>query len=164
MSKPLSIPSAVGRPRYARWWTCVLVAIFYLTSLRAADGWLTDLPAARAQAKLEGKNLLIDFTGSKWCPPCIQLHKQVMTSPEFRAFSKNLVLVTLDFPPLSERTPEKIAANPALAQLMKWKSNYAVTGFPTVVLLDPFGKELAKAAGYGGELPAAYLAKFRSAK
>jgi thioredoxin-related protein len=58
--------------------------------------------------------------------------------------------------------PEKIAANPELAQLMKLKNDFGVSGFPTVVLLDPQGKELVKVSGYGGQPPSAFLAKFKS--
>lgn len=130
-------------------------------SLHAAanEGWMTDLDAAKARAAKEGKSLLIEFTGSKWCPPCKALHAKVLTTPEFAAFSKNLVLVALDFPPSSERTPEKVAANPELAKLMALKTAYEVPGFPTMLLYNPQGKQLAKVVGYGGDSPQSYLAE-----
>ncbi|MED5278251.1 MAG: thioredoxin family protein, partial [Verrucomicrobiota bacterium] len=40
---------------------------------QAADGWLVDFEKAKAQAAKEGKSILMEFTGSDWCPPCIQL-------------------------------------------------------------------------------------------
>jgi thioredoxin-related protein len=58
------------------------------------------------------------------------------------------VVVHLDYPPLSERTPEKIAANPALAKLMRIKEAYNVPGFPTVVLLDDRGEEVGRVEGF----------------
>ena len=34
------------------------------------EGWTHDLPAAKATAAKDKKDLLLDFTGSDWCPPC----------------------------------------------------------------------------------------------
>ena len=36
------------------------------------EGWTSDFEAAKAQAAKEGKDLLIDFTGSDWCGWCIK--------------------------------------------------------------------------------------------
>jgi len=128
----------------------------------ATETWMTDLDAARARAAKEGKNLLIEFTGSAWCPPCKALHAEVLTTPQFAAFSRNLVLVALDYPPLSERTPEKIAANPKLAALMKLKEKYGAPGFPTMLLYTASGDELARIVGYeAGSGPARYLAQLQ---
>ena len=38
--------------------------------------WLTDLPKAEAQAKQEHKMVFLDFTGSDWCPACIEFHER----------------------------------------------------------------------------------------
>ena len=127
--------------------------------LRAAsESWMTDLDAAKARAAKEPKRLLIEFTGSTWCPPCKALHAKVLTSSEFTAFSKDLVLVALDFPPSSERTPEKIKASPELARLMRIKGEYQAPGFPTVLLYDAQGKQLSKVVGYDGSSASVYLA------
>ncbi|MBA4136393.1 MAG: thioredoxin family protein [Opitutus sp.] len=136
-----------------------LVSLFSLP-LAAYDGWLTDLDAGKARAAAENKQLVVEFTGSTWCPPCKALHAEVLTSAEFAAWAKDKVLVKLDYPTSKERTPEKIAANPELAKLMRLKEQYAIPGFPTLFVFDAHGKELGKAVGYGkGSGPAAYLAK-----
>ena len=47
-----------------------LVALLVLsvsTSLQSAEGWITDYEAAKKQAAKEGKDILMDFTGSDWC-------------------------------------------------------------------------------------------------
>ena len=36
------------------------------------------LPAL-AKAKAEKKNVLVEFTGSDWCPPCIAMRKNVFS-------------------------------------------------------------------------------------
>ena len=50
---------------------------------REPKGWITDLDRAFARAKEEKKNVLVDFTGSTWCPPCIEMREQVFSKKEF---------------------------------------------------------------------------------
>lgn len=142
---------------------CVFMGLGCTVFAAPADGWMTDLAAAKARAEREKKPLLIEFTGSAWCPPCIALHKKVLTTPEFAAFAQNVVLVKLDYPPLSERAPEKVKANPQLAHLMAIKEEYEVPGFPTVFFFDASGKKRAKLTGYDGETPKEFLAKLNPA-
>ena len=125
----------------------------------ADEPWMTDLEAAKARAAREHKPLLIEFTGSAWCPPCIALHKNVLSTAEFAAFSRDIVWVALDYPTLAERAPDKVKANPSLARLMVIKEKYEVPGFPTLIYYDADGKQRAKITGYGGDSPAVFLAK-----
>ncbi len=141
----------------------LLVGIGSVVMAATGEGWMTDLDAAKAKAARERKPLLIEFTGSAWCPPCIALHKKVLTTPEFTAFGQNAILVKLDYPPLSERAPEKVKANPELARLMAIKESYGVPGFPTVFYFDAAGKQLAKLTGYNGESTKDFLAKLNPA-
>lgn len=119
---------------------------------------MTDLEGARAKAAAENKRLVVEFTGSTWCPPCKALHAEVLSSAEFRNWSQDKVLVMLDFPRAGERTPEKVAANPDLAKLMQLKKDFDVGGFPTLFVLDPTGRVIAEQVGYRrGQGPAEYL-------
>jgi thiol:disulfide interchange protein len=125
-----------------------------LHSFAAEGDWLTDLPKAQAQAKAEKKMVLMDFTGSDWCPPCKALHKNVLISPDFIQFAKaNLVLVELDFPNNKPQSAALKAANIALQEKFK------VEGYPTIIVLDADGKQLSKEVGYSGESPKEYVAK-----
>ena len=136
----------------------LLLAGLVLPASAAYEGWMTDLDAGRARAAAENKRLVVEFTGSTWCPPCKALHAEVLTSAEFKAWAQDKVLVMLDFPRAGERTPEKVAANPELAKLMKLKDEFGVSGFPTLFVFDPAGRPLGKQVGYGrGQGPAAYL-------
>ena len=138
----------------------LLTALAFITSpLLAEDTWLTDLPKALEQAKAQKKMVLLDFTGSDWCPPCKALHKTVLTSTEFSKFAKdNLVLVELDFPRSKEQTAELKAANQELSK------KYAIRGYPTIIVLDADGKELFKKVGYGGTPAAEYVADLAKLK
>ncbi|QWP31926.1 thioredoxin family protein [Akkermansia muciniphila] len=50
----------------------------------AAEGWITDMDAAKKQAAEQKKDLMIEFTGSDWCPPCMQLRANVFSKPDFQ--------------------------------------------------------------------------------
>ena len=63
------------------------------------EGWSSDLDKAMEQAKKENKSVLIEFTGSDWCPPCMMMRKTVFSKKEFvDGASKDYILVELDFP------------------------------------------------------------------
>ena len=110
----------------------------------AAEGeWMTDLPKAQAKAKAENKLVLVDFTGSDWCPPCKALHKNVFSAAEFKEFAaKNLVLVEVDFPNHKEQSAELKKANRELQR------KHNVEAFPTVIVFDPSGKQVLRQEGY----------------
>jgi protein disulfide-isomerase len=131
----------------------LLLCLFLATiSLHASDIWGTDYPAALTQAASSKKPILLEFTGSDWCPPCMKLTKDVFEQPAFEDFAKeNLVLVKLDFPQAKEQSAELKAANEALSQ------KYQVEGFPTLILLDSTGKELARVVGLKLRTPEAFL-------
>lgn len=138
----------------------LLTATFASFTLLAAEGeWLTDLAKAQEKAKAEKKLVLIDFTGSDWCPPCKNLHKTVLTAPEFTKFAKdNLVLVEIDFPNSKPQSAELKAANKELAK------KFEIKGYPTVVVLDANGKEVFKKVGYGGTPAKEYVADLAKLK
>jgi protein disulfide-isomerase len=109
----------------------------------AAGGWTDNYKKALAQAKIEKKLVLLDFTGSDWCGWCIKLDKEVFQKPAFKAFAKdNLVPVTVDFPQ-GKKLPKHTADQNA-----KLKKEHQVSGFPTIVLLDAEGKVINKWGGY----------------
>jgi len=136
-----------------------LLALLAVASAHAAPIWLTDLDAAKAQGVKENKPVLVDFTGSDWCPPCKALHKAVFESPEFAAAASRYVLVELDFPRTKMQTPELKAKN------REWQQKYAVNSFPTVLLLDArSGDVFGRVGGFGGQTAKEYLAKLAAYK
>jgi protein disulfide-isomerase len=107
--------------------------------------WQTDLAKAQATAKAEKKLVLIDFTGSNWCPPCKMLDRDVFRAPEFAAYAqKNLVLVKADFPKPNNLPKPQREANQKLAD------RFNLEGLPTLVLLDGAGKEVGRSVSYDG--------------
>ncbi len=103
------------------------------TALAGGKGWTSNLEAGIAQAKKEGKSVLVEFTGSDWCPPCIMMQKNVFSKSEFvSAASKSYVLVIIDQPNKDKELAKK---NAPLFQ------KYKINSVPHVVLLDGSGKE-----------------------
>jgi thiol:disulfide interchange protein len=99
-------------------------------------GWSTDLEKAIQDAKNQHKSILVEFTGSDWCPPCIAMRKNVFTKEQFvTEASKKFILVELDFP---KGSPEIAAKNEPFAK------KFQIDGFPTVILLDENGKEFQR--------------------
>ena len=51
------------------------------------------------QAKKEHKKILLYFSGSDWCAPCIKFKKFIIQTEEFQAFAKTeLIIYNADFP------------------------------------------------------------------
>jgi len=122
-----------------------LLLVLAMSPLQASDLWSTDYDASIKKAEAEKRLVLLEFTGSDWCPPCKMQAKEVFDQPEFEKFAEaRLVPVKLDFPRRSEQSPELRAANQKLAE------KFNVDGFPTLILLDSKGNELAREVGYGG--------------
>jgi thioredoxin-related protein len=98
-------------------------------------GWLTDFETARARSKAENRLLLMNFTGSDWCPPCMLMRKRVFAQPAFAKYAaQQLVLLEVDFPRRKAFAPQQLAANESLAQ------QFGIESFPTLVVMTPEGK------------------------
>lgn len=120
----------------------------------AASGveWKTDMEAARQKAKAEGKPMLLNFTGSDWCPPCIQLKRAVFSQDTFKEFAEEeLVLVEVDFPRDKKQSEEVRKQNRALAK------EHGVEQFPTILILSPEGGTMNRTSGYRGKDAEAYV-------
>lgn len=108
------------------------------TAFGYSQNWNTNFEEAKAKAEKENKNILLVFSGSDWCGPCIKLEKVVWKSPEFQVEAdKNWVIYRADFPNKrkNQLAPDMVETNNKLAE--KYNKNGI---FPLVMLLDPKGK------------------------
>lgn len=124
-----------------------IVAILLVTVLSWSDPvWLTDMDKAQTEARNTHRFILLNFSGSDWCVPCIRMEKEIFYTPVFKEFSAaNLVLVNADFPRLKKNqlSKEQAGRNEALAE------QYNPEGlFPLTLLLDASGKVVRTWEGF----------------
>jgi thioredoxin-related protein len=100
--------------------------------------WQPDFEAAKKTAKQKHQLILLNFSGSDWCIPCIRMRREIFDSDQFSKMADtSLVLVNADFPrskkhQLAENLKNQ---NEALAE------KYNPEGkFPFTLLLDANGK------------------------
>lgn len=102
--------------------------------------WQPDFSKAKEIAKEKHELILLNFSGSDWCGPCMRLRKEIFESDVFTKFAdNNLVLVNADFPrnKKNQLDAETVKQNDALAD------KYNPEGkFPYTLLLDANGKIL----------------------
>lgn len=137
-----------------------LIAVLLLISQATAPVWLLDFSAAQQQAKQEHKQLLLNFSGSDWCGPCIRLTKDVFQSPEFEELAaKELVLVRADFPrsKKNQLSTEQQHRNDALAEHYNSKGS-----FPLTLLLDENGVVIKSWEGYPENKASGFLNELRT--
>ncbi len=130
-----------------------LAAAILPSSSWAGENWNTDYEAALATAASEKKMVLLDFTGSDWCPPCQMLEEEVLTKDEFKTFAEEkLVLVELDYPNEKTQSDELKQQNAKLAE------TYGIEGYPTLIVLDSEGNELKREVGLAWRTPEELIA------
>lgn len=110
-------------------------------AMATGEGWTDNFAEAKAQAAAEGKDILMDFTGSDWCGWCIKLDNEVFKQDAFKASApKDFVLVVLDFP-----KDKSLVSEAAAKQNEQLKTEFAIPGFPTLFLTDATGRPYAQA-------------------
>lgn len=103
--------------------------------------WISDANLAMIYAKELNRPVLMNFTGSDWCPWCFKLRDEVFAKDAFIKYAReSLVLLTVDFPRKKTLPKNEQAANDALA------GKYGIDGFPTIVLTDHDGNEINRAS------------------
>jgi thiol-disulfide isomerase/thioredoxin len=109
------------------------------------DLWQTNFEAAKAKAKAEHKMLLVEFSGSDWCPWCKKLKTDVFDKESFKtAARKGFVLVNLDYPNQNHQSAEIKRQN---SELLK---QYKVNVYPTIFVMDAKGQPVAQTFYHAG--------------
>jgi len=102
--------------------------------------WQADYDAALKQAAAENKYVLVNISGLQWCGWCKALESEVFSQPEFIAYVKdNLICVLLDFNSSGRATNAEFAKQHEMLL-----EKFQVQGFPTVLILNPQGKGIAR--------------------
>lgn len=92
----------------------------------------TDATAAFAEAQQTHKPVLLVFSGSDWCAPCIRLEKEVLSQPGFESVLDGVVKLHADFPQRTKQSKALRIQNEQLAERFNPQG-----AFPHLVLLSP---------------------------
>jgi thioredoxin-related protein len=115
----------------------LLLTLVFLSSLST---WHYNLDDAREIAKKERKYILLNFSGSDWCGPCIRMRKEIFESEVFRKMADTqLVLVNADFPrnKKNQLSADQQKINDAMADKYNPKGE-----FPCTLVLNSEGTVL----------------------
>ena len=133
----------------------IFIFLSFMLGISAhSQNWLTNFEKAKQKSANTGNNILLVFSGSDWCVPCMKLEKEIWEKKTFQNYADtNLVLLRADFPRRSKnRLSEKQRKhNEKLAE--KYNENGI---FPMVILLDSTGNVLGS-TGYKGISPEKYI-------
>ncbi|MEO8885129.1 MAG: thioredoxin family protein [Mucilaginibacter sp.] len=117
--------------------------------------WMGDFNQATAEATKTHKLILINFSGSDWCGPCIRERKEILEKEAFEKYaSDHLVLVRADFPrqKKNQLSKEQTKLNEALAD------KYNPDGkFPYTLLVNEHGKILKQWDGFPDVSPEEFV-------
>ena len=134
--------------------------LFSLWLMAQASPWHLNMQEARQLAQKEHRHILLNFSGSDWCGPCILLRKEVLDDPAFSQFADTaLVLVNADFP----RMKKNQLSNAQQELNDKLADQYNSRGdFPLTLLLTADGKVLKEWDGNPGVKAAEFSAQVRA--
>lgn len=94
------------------------------------------------KAQTEHKNIMLFFSGSDWCAPCVKFKKQFVETEQFKNFSnEKLIVYNADFPRQKKNQLSKEIAT----ENGKLADKYNSKGyFPMILLLNEKGDIIKK--------------------
>ena len=118
---------------------------------------------ARKQATENKELILLNFSGSDWCIPCIKLHKNIIETEDFKKLETENVIVYInaDFPrnKKNQLSTQLKKENASLADQYNSKGL-----FPYTLLLNSDGKVLKSWEGLPSENALAFSNEIREIK
>jgi thioredoxin-related protein len=135
----------------------LLIMPFFIFSL---GEWKHNLEDAKKIAGTDHKHILLNFSGSDWCGPCIRMRKEIFETDAFKNMADTeLILVNADFPRNKKNQPsvsqQKI--NDEMADMYNRKGI-----FPYTLLLDSQGKILKTWEGFPDESAESFIMEIRN--
>jgi thioredoxin-related protein len=118
--------------------------------------WQPDFQTAQKLSRQKNQLILLNFSGSDWCGPCIRMRKEIFDNENFSKMAdSSLLLVNADFP----RNRKNQHSKPIQQQNDELAGKYNPTGkFPYTVLLDTSGKVIRSWEGLPKENAAEFSA------
>ena len=132
----------------------LLLFALAISNFAVSQEWQTNFEEAKKIATEQDKNVVIVFSGSDWCAPCIKLDKNIWQSEAFKKeAAAEWIVVRADFPrkKANELSKEQTDHNRKLAEKFNLEGS-----IPLVVILDKNGKVLGK-MGFKNVSPEEYI-------
>ena len=135
-----------------------MILLAFLVGLNPGE-WLNNFEQAQKIAKEKHQLILLNFSGSDWCIPCIKMKKEIYETEPFKKYAENnLVLVNADFPRKKNTiSKEQVAINEALAEKYNKEGK-----FPLSILMTADGKILKEWEGCPNITPEAFTGMIES--
>ncbi|HXG64016.1 MAG TPA: cytochrome c biogenesis protein CcdA [Blastocatellia bacterium] len=126
-------------------------AIFFAIPKKVEAGipWQPYSEQALAEAQRAGKGVIIDVYAD-WCIPCKELDQLTFTDAQVREEAARFVTLKLD---LTKNDPQSEAG--------RAKERFEIRGVPTIIFLDPAGREIEALRLEGFEKADAFLARMK---
>jgi len=118
------------RPRIFALAAALLYVSVAASSAYAAITWAGNLSSALKEAKSKNKPVMADFY-TDWCGWCKKLDRDTYADPEVANLSKKFICVKVN----GDKYPDLV-------------SKYGVSGYPTIIFLDPAGNKADAIVGY----------------
>ncbi len=99
-----------------------------LWAVEPPAGWLTDFEAAKTLAVKEKKPVLVLFSGTDWCPPCMRLRRNLLDTPEFQKLIREKCVALYIHVPRG--------GDEAFDKMMRHFTFISLTGVPTIIITD----------------------------
>ena len=137
--------------------TLLSTAIILFASFHAWAQETSDSKEAFRISSETKRPVLLIFSGSDWCAPCIRFEKKVLIQPAFQSYAKDhLVILKADFPQRKKLPKELREQNDALAERYNPKGL-----FPHLVLL-PAGQSNPTTLEYADQGTEEFIAEINA--
>lgn len=127
----------------------VAVMMVLPKKIEAEMEWQPYSEQALQAAEREGRGVIID-TYADWCIPCKELDHVTFTDSDVKRESERFVRLKLD-----------LTSSDANTESGRAKSKFGIRGVPTVIFLDPAGRERSELRLEGFEKPNLFLARMK---
>ncbi len=117
--------------------------------IEAEIEWQPYSEQALRTAERDGRGVIID-TYADWCIPCKELDHVTFTDTDVKRESERFVRLKLD-----------LTSNDANSEAGRAKAKFGIRGVPTVIFLDPAGRERADLRLEGFEKPNLFLTRMK---
>jgi len=106
--------------------------------------WVKDFEKAITISKKEKRPIVLYFTGSDWCKPCMLLKEDFFENEKLDAYKSSFVFLKIDIP----RNADLLTENQKTENYKLLDTYNPGKVFPLVNILNHKGKVLDKASGY----------------